>query len=89
MENTGVFDKKNCTFSSIFIIDKDSTSMMFQREERTVVQHLESIADQIVDFSCDSISLTKDFMPVVDMKPDPTMIDYWQTPYIRNTKVQL
>lgn len=77
MENTGVFDKKNCTFSSIFIIDKDSTSMMFSNEESKVVNHLESIADQIVDFSSDSISLTKGFMPVVDMKHDPNIMDKW------------
>lgn len=45
MENTGVFKKKNTTVTSIFVVDTDSTSMMFQKDEQTFVNHLDSIAD--------------------------------------------
>jgi hypothetical protein len=33
MENTGVFSYKNASVTSIFIVDKDSTSMMFKNDE--------------------------------------------------------
>jgi hypothetical protein len=33
--------------------------------------------------------MTKGMMPVIDMKPDKTIIDYWQTPYVRSVKQQL
>jgi hypothetical protein len=33
--------------------------------------------------------MTKGMMPVIDMKPDSTIIDYWQTPYVRSVKHQL
>lgn len=89
MENTGVFKDKNTSLTSIVIVDKESSSMMFQKDELTVVQHLESIADQIVDFSSDRISLIKGMMPVIDMKPDTALIDYWQTPFLRLVKGRL
>lgn len=88
MENTGVFEQGN-TLSSIFIIDNDSTSLSFLKDEQRFIQHLESISDQVVDFSSDRVSLAKGLMPVIDMKPDTTIIDYWQTPYVRHVKEQL
>ena len=84
MENTGVFEDK--TVTSIFIIDNESTSMNFRMDELRLIQHLESISDQVVDFSSDRVSLTKGLMPVIDMKPDANIIDYWQTPFIRQQK---
>jgi hypothetical protein len=47
---------------------------------------LESIADQVVEFSAERVSLTKGMMPLIEMKPDKTIIDYWQTPLLRNVK---
>lgn len=44
MENTGVFDNKS-SFTSIFIVDNDSTSLPFLKDERVLIQHLESISD--------------------------------------------
>lgn len=44
-ENTGVFDSKNATVSTILIVDIESSSLMFQKDEATLVQHFESIAD--------------------------------------------
>jgi len=89
MENTGVFADKGISMTSLFLIDKDSTSLTFKKDEMTLQQHLESISDQIVDFSAERISLTKGMMPLVDMKPDKTVIDYWQTPLLRTVKSQL
>ena len=63
--------------------------MMFKKDELTIQLHLESMADQIVDFSSESISLTKGMMPIIEMKPDKTIIDYWQTPLLRTVKYQL
>jgi hypothetical protein len=63
MENTGVFNSKKATVTSIMIIDKESTSMMFQKDELTLIQHLESIADQVLDFGCESNSRTKGHLP--------------------------
>ncbi len=62
---------------------------MFKKDEQTLVRHFDSIADQIVDFSSERISLTKGIMPVVEMKPDSTIIDYWQTPLLRTVKGEL
>ena len=45
MENTGVFNSKNATMTSIMIIDKESSSLMFRKDEINLIQHLESIAD--------------------------------------------
>jgi hypothetical protein len=39
-----------------------------------------------VDFSSDRISLTKGMLPVIEMKQDKTIIDYWQTPFLRQVK---
>jgi hypothetical protein len=44
MENSGVFDNK-ASFTSIFIIDNDSTSLPFLKDEKVLIQHLESISD--------------------------------------------
>lgn len=33
--------------------------------------------------------MTKGMMPVIEMKPDKTIIDYWQTPYVRSAKQRL
>jgi hypothetical protein len=37
MENTGVFGKKDASVTSIIIIDKDSTSLMFKKDEINLV----------------------------------------------------
>jgi len=89
MENTGMFCDKDTSMTSIFIVDKDSTSLMFKKDELTLSQHLESLADQIVDFSSDRVSLTKGMMPLIDMKPDKTIIDYWQSPLLKKVKNEL
>lgn len=75
--------------TSIFITDTESSSMMFRKDELQLVQHIESISDQIVDFSCERISVIKGIMPVVEIKPDKTIIDYWQTPLVKEVKLQL
>jgi hypothetical protein len=89
MENTGVFLEKGYSMTTLVLVDKDSASMMFKKDELTIQLHLESMADQIVDFSSESISLTKGMMPIIEMKPDKTIIDYWQTPLLRTVKYQL
>ena len=89
MENTGMFCEADTSMTSIFIVDKESSSMMFRKDELSHVQHLESMTDQIVDFSSDRVSLTKGMMPLIDMKPDKTIIDYWQSPLLKKVKKEL
>jgi len=75
--------------TSIFIVDSESTSLQFKKDEMSLTQHLESISDQVVDFSSQRVSMAKGLMPVVEMKPDKTVIEYWQTPYVRSVKHKL
>ena len=89
MENTGVFLDQGYSMTSVVLVDKDSSSMMFKKDEQNVQLSLDSIADQVVDFSAERVSLTKGMMPLIEMKPDKTIIDYWQTPLLRHVKYQL
>lgn len=89
MENTGVFLDQGYSMTTLVLVDKDSSSMMFKKDEQTIQLHLESMADQVVEFSSESISLTKGMMPLIEMKPEKTIIDYWQTPLLRTVKYQL
>ena len=89
MENTGVFLDNGYSMTSLVLMDKDSSSLMFKKDEQNLQLHLESIADQVVDFSSERISLTKGMLPLIEMKPDKTIIDYWQTPLLRKVKYQL
>jgi len=75
--------------TSVVLMDKDSSSLMFKKDEQNLQLHLESMADQVVDFSSERISLTKGMLPLIEMKPDKTIIDYWQTPLLRKVKYQL
>jgi len=46
MENSGVFrTHKNHTFTSILVVDSDSTSLMFKKDEITLINHIDSISD--------------------------------------------
>lgn len=89
MENTGVFLDKSYSMTSLVLMDKDSSSMMFKKDEQNLQLHLESMADQVVEFSSERISLTKGMLPLIEMKQDKTIIDYWQTPLMRKVKYQL
>ena len=37
MENTGVFDNGKSSFTSVFIIDNDSTSLPFMKDEKVLI----------------------------------------------------
>jgi quinol monooxygenase YgiN len=63
--------------------------LTFRKDELVLGQHLESLADQVVEFSSERISLAKGLMPVIEMKPDKTIIEYWQTPYVQAVKHQV
>jgi hypothetical protein len=45
MENSGVFLDKNISMTSLVLADRDSSSIMFKKDELTLLQHLESMAD--------------------------------------------
>ena len=87
MENTGSF-KDGSEVTSIMIVDTDSTSLMFKKDELTFVQHLESLADQIIEFSYEDNQTLKTLMPTLDLKRDTNVFDFWQSPYLRYLKSQ-
>jgi hypothetical protein len=91
MENTGVFKSKNTTFTSVFIIDSDSSSLMFKKDELVLQQHLESISDQILEFNNEGNMLVKGYLPMVDLRPSKNILaHHWQSPYLRlvNREIQ-
>ena len=61
MENTGVFNKYEMT--TLVSFDNDSSSMMFQIDETKLEKNLDSIADQIIDFTSENCKITKGYMP--------------------------
>lgn len=89
MENTGVFKHLNYEMTSILIVDNESTNLVFKKDENTFVQHLESIADQIIEFTAENNKMLKGHMPVLDLKTDKHIIDYWQTPYLKTVKERI
>lgn len=52
MEQTGCF-KDGRVVSSIVILDTEAGQIQFQKDEEATLLHIESIADQIVEFSDD------------------------------------
>lgn len=60
MENTGIFKDMNYEMTSIFIVDTDSSSMMFKKDEETFVNNLDSISDQIIYFNNEENKIMKD-----------------------------
>ena len=84
MENTGVFKSLNATMTSLLLLDSDSTSLTFKKDEQTLLHHLDSISDTSIKFSNDKHSA---LMPCIELKASPMKsIDYWQKPYIRKVK---
>lgn len=83
MENTGVFKNKNTTVTSILIVDTDSTSIMFKKDEQNFVNHIDSISDQILEFSNEGNKMLRAFMPLIDLKSKRSVINFWQSPYLR------
>lgn len=60
MENTGIFKDMNYEMTSIFIVDTDSSSMMFKKDEESFVNNLDSISDQIIYFNNEENKIMKD-----------------------------
>ena len=89
MENTGVFKHLNYEMTSILIVDNESTSLTFKKDENVMIQHLESIADQTIEFTAENNMLLKGHMPVLELKTDKHILDYWQTPYLRTVKERM
>lgn len=50
MEQTGVFPTDGSSVTSIMILDTESTSEQWTMSEKKIIDHIESIADQIVPF---------------------------------------
>lgn len=63
--------------------------MMFRKDEQILTQHLESISDQILDFNNEGNQMVRGYLPMVDLKTNTNIIDYWQTPYLRKMNKEM
>jgi hypothetical protein len=60
-QKTGVFD--TYTLTSIALIDRESSSLMFVQDEMALNKNIDSLADQIIDFNTDECKLVREFVP--------------------------
>lgn len=58
---TGLFSSYSLT--SLVLFDSDASSLMFKMDEMNLEKNLESIADQIINFTSEGSNLTKAFTP--------------------------
>jgi hypothetical protein len=90
MENCGIFTDTNCEMSSIIVMDTDSSSLMFRRDELILGQHLESISDQVIEFSNEGNIALRSFMPVLPIShTERNIVDYWQNPFFKHFKSRM
>lgn len=75
MENTGIFKHLNYEMTSIVIVDSDSSSLQFKKDEQALVQHLESISDHFMEFTNENSQLIRGYYPVIDIKPEMSVTD--------------
>ena len=61
MENTGIFDKYEMT--TICMFDEEGSSEMFRNDELQFKKMVESVSDQILNFTAEDCKLTKRFLP--------------------------
>ena len=65
MESTGIFrDGREVT--SIVLVDTESTNDHFRKYESDFINHIESLADHVVEF--EGSSKTRTYMPVIELK---------------------
>lgn len=89
-DNSGVFRKQSGGASEITTIvsfDKSegtaASSLMFKMDEIALENHIDSIADQILDFNSEECKLTKGLRPQMALNFAQKRIDYWQSPYLK------
>lgn len=90
-DNSGVFKNKsggeNSEITTLLSFDKSDTiaasSQMFKIDEINLEKHIDSIADQILDFNSEECKLTKGFLPQMALNFAVKRIDYWQSPYLK------
>lgn len=88
MENTGLFKDHLAEMTSILIADTDSANLTWQKDEQTHLNNLDSLADQVLDFTLDTSNSqqTKNFMPMLGLRNERTPLDQWQNEYLRQAK---
>ena len=58
---TGIFS--NYSLTSLVLFDSDTSSLMFKLDEMSLEKNLESMADQIINFTSEDSKLTKAYTP--------------------------
>ena len=94
MESTGIFPSSERSpngfnMSTIVVMDTNANTLQFQKDEDTLRSQLESMADQVIDFTTDeSTSALRGRaapMPVLAVKsPVKQLCNAWQRPYLRD-----
>jgi hypothetical protein len=82
MESCGVFESQGQTtsMSSIVILDTNTTSDMFRRDELDLQNHLASISDHVLDFGVEQNNLImKRRMPQLELRADTNNYNHFQT----------
>ena len=90
-DNSGVFKgksgKENSEITTLLSFDKSDTiassTQMFKIDEINLEKHIDSIADQILDFNAEECNLTKGFRPQMALSFVPKTFDHWQSPYLK------
>ena len=68
MEHTGVFPSTGTSVTSILVADTSSSTEQWQKDQDNVLNHIESISDQVITFEVD-IKKRAITVPVLDIKP--------------------
>ena len=82
MENTGCFENGR-ELTTMLLVDDDSSSLMFKSDEISICNHIDSIADQTINFK--SNSLTRPYLPQLGFEVEKSpMSNHFQPPYLKN-----
>lgn len=87
-ENAGTGHPEVTTLLSL---DKQSSSagdaassLMFKVDELALEKHVDSLADQIIEFTSEECKLTKGLRPQMGLQFVHRPMDGWQSPYLKN-----
>lgn len=86
MENSGDFGPDQGTITSVLAIDTDTVNFTYDQAQMKLLIHLESIVDQIVNFSPE-LKPMKTYVPKLDLYEFCSAnIDYWQKPLVASVR---
>lgn len=89
MENTGDFGPDDGKMTSVIALDTDTVNFNYEKYMTGLLNHLESISDQIVDFE-PTLKAMKSSLPKLDLSSFTGLNpDYWQKPLVAYIRKEL